>query len=141
MRAFTITGRRALADDVVQDAFERAFRSLPTYEPTAPFERWLARIVTNRAIDLLRRERREAPLEEAAEVAVEWAGNEDDAALRRAVAALEPERRLAVVLRYWLDMTPAEIAELSDTPVGTVHSRLARGLADLRRVLVEHPDV
>ena len=56
-------------------------------------------------------------------------------ALDRAVAALPDERRALVVLRYWLGYTPAEIAPIVGLPVGTVHSRLARALDQLRDAL------
>lgn len=58
-------------------------------------------------------------------------------ALVRAVAALPPDRRRMVALRYWSDMDPREIAEALDIPAGTVTSRLARALAELRVVLQE----
>jgi RNA polymerase sigma-70 factor (ECF subfamily) len=50
----------------------------------------------------------------------------------RAVAGLSVERRAVVILRYGLGHPPAEIAEMLGVPVGTVHSRLARALEDLR---------
>ena len=52
-----------------------------------------------------------------------------------AVTRLPLDRRLAVVLRYWLDCSPAEIADLLGSPLGTINSRLARGLAELRLAL------
>src|SRR5690349_11164893 len=56
--AFAITGRRSLADDVAADGFERAFSALDRFDERRPFAPWLHRIVTNRALDLLRAERR-----------------------------------------------------------------------------------
>jgi RNA polymerase sigma-70 factor (ECF subfamily) len=56
-----------------------------------------------------------------------------------AVARLSDERRLVIVLRYWADLDPPEIAEALDLPVGTVSSRLSRALADLRKILKEVP--
>lgn len=53
-----MTGRHAMADDVAQDAFERAFARLGTFDATRPFAPWLHRIVVNRALDVLRQERR-----------------------------------------------------------------------------------
>lgn len=141
-RAVTITGRRALAEDVAQDAFERAFRALPDFDGRAPFGAWLARIVTNRAIDALRAERRLTDLDEADAPVTDWLdGTDDDLALRAMVARLGAERRVVIVLRYWLDESPAEIAEALGLPIGTVHSRLARALKDLRTMLKEDRDV
>ena len=53
------------------------------------------------------------------------------------MGGLSPDRRAVVVLRFWLQLTPSEIAETLEVPVGTVNSRLARALADLREVLEE----
>src|SRR5437868_219366 len=56
--AYVVTGRRELADDVAQDAFERAFAALSRFDEQRPFAPWLHRIVVNRCFDLLRTERR-----------------------------------------------------------------------------------
>jgi RNA polymerase sigma-70 factor, ECF subfamily len=131
--AWGVTGRRELADDVAQDAFERAFAALTRFDRTRPFAPWLHRIVVNRALDLLRRERRLVGLERpdlideaTRDIAAE------DRALLDAISALSEQRRIVIMLRFGLGYPPAEIAELLNLPVGTVHSRLARGLADLR---------
>jgi len=131
--AYGITGRRALADDIAADAFERAFAALHRFDRRRPFAAWLHRIVTNRAIDLLRAERRLVD-DEIALASVEDPGDEQhgDAGLLEAVRALPVQRRVVVVLRYGIGMTPAEIAALLEVPVGTVHSRLARALDQLR---------
>jgi RNA polymerase sigma-70 factor (ECF subfamily) len=129
--AYAITGRRELADDVAQDAFERAFAALSRFDERRPFAPWLHRIVANRCLDLLRAERRlagDAELERLE--AREREGG--DAELLHAVAALSLQRRVVVVLRYGLGYPPAAIADLLGVPVGTVHSRLARALEDLR---------
>ena len=63
----------------------------------------------------------------------------DGGEVRRAVATLPPERRVAIVMRFWLDHTPTEIAAALGVPVGTVNSRLARGLSELRRLLEGSP--
>jgi RNA polymerase sigma-70 factor (ECF subfamily) len=60
--AYAITASRAAADDVAQDAFQRAFRALPLFDGRRSFAAWLHRIVVNRAIDLVRSERRLGPL-------------------------------------------------------------------------------
>jgi len=131
--ALSVTGSSAAADDIAQDAFERAFRGLAGFNGRSSFRTWLSRIVVNRATDLSRRQHRSQPLD----VAETLASPENDDVLRdrdllEAVAALAPERRTVVALRYWAQHSPAEIAEVLDLPLGTVHSRLARSLADLR---------
>jgi RNA polymerase sigma-70 factor, ECF subfamily len=129
--AYAVTGRRAMADDVAQDAFERAFAALSRFDERRPFAPWLHRIVVNRSLDLLRRERR---LVGEAELArLEWEDlDSGDHELLAAVAGLSLQRRAVVVLRYGLGYSPSAIAELLDIPTGTVNSRLARALEDLR---------
>jgi RNA polymerase sigma-70 factor (ECF subfamily) len=137
--AFAITGRRSLADDVAADSFERAFAALGRFDERRPFGPWLHRIVANRALDLLRAERRlsDAELPEVPDLApVHESGDRN---LLTAVSGLSLERRIVVVLRYGVGMTPKEIAAALDLPVGTVNSRLARALEQLRESLeVEH---
>jgi RNA polymerase sigma-70 factor (ECF subfamily) len=131
--AHAITGGAASAEDVVQDAFERAFRALSRFDGRRPFGAWLYRIVVNRALTLLRDERRLVSLETIEEPVAER--DQDlapDRGLLAAVAALPAERRVVVILRYGLGHSVREIAELVDLPVGTVQSRLARALTDLR---------
>jgi RNA polymerase sigma-70 factor, ECF subfamily len=136
--AFSVTRSATAADDVAQDAFERAFRGLPSFNGRSSFRTWLSRIVVNQSIDHARRQSRVQSLE-LAEVSSEWS---DEVALRDrdlidAVLALPLERRTVVALRYWARLLPPEIAEILNLPLGTVHSRLARALAELRSRLEE----
>jgi len=137
--AFAITGRRSLADDVAADGFERAFAALGRFDDRRPFGPWLHRIVANRALDLLRAERRlsDEELPEIPDFAPVHATG--DHSLLTAIADLALERRIVVVLRYGVGITPREIAQVLDLPVGTVNSRLARALEQLRESLeAEH---
>jgi RNA polymerase sigma-70 factor (ECF subfamily) len=131
--AFTVTGRRDMAEDVAQDAFERAFAALARFDRRRPFAPWLHRIVVNRSLDLLRSERRLVGPEALDRLESQWHDQTgDDRRLLAAVAGLSPQRRVVIVLRYGLGYSPAAIADLLGLPVGTVHSRLARALDDLR---------
>jgi RNA polymerase sigma factor (sigma-70 family) len=131
--AYGITGRRAMADDIAADAFERAFAALARFDGRRPFAPWLHRIVANRALDVLRAERRLIGGDVAFDAAeAPPPGSEGDRELLEAVQALPLQRRAVVILRYGIGMTPAEIAAVLDLPVGTVHSRLARALEQLR---------
>jgi RNA polymerase sigma-70 factor (ECF subfamily) len=130
--AYAVTGRREMADDVAQDAFERAFAALARFDERRPFAPWLHRIVVNRSLDLLRTERRLVGGEpEQFAAALEDAGR-GDAELLEAVAHLSLQRRVVIVLRYGLGYTPSAIADLLGVPTGTVNSRLARALEELR---------
>lgn len=137
--AFAITGRRALADDVAADGFERAFAALGRFDDRRPFAPWLHRIVANRALDVLRAERRLSGDEPPDTPDLSPEHGAGDRGLLGAVADLPLDRRVVVVLRYGVGMTPRQIAETLDVPVGTVNSRMARALEQLRDSLeVEH---
>lgn len=130
--AYAIVHDHARAEDVVQDAFVAAIRSEERFDRRLPFRPWLLRTVTNRAIDVIRHERHASvgydPDQQAG-----VADRQPDDDLRDAVGRLDADRRVVVVLRYWLDLTPTEIAERLGVPVGTVASRLHRALAELSR--------
>src|SRR3954462_2929602 len=130
--AFVIAGRRELADDVAQDAFERAFAALGRFDERRPFGPWLHRIVVNRCLDLLRTERRLVGGEAELERLERHDGPGGDRELLDAVAGLSLQRRVVVVLRYGLGYTSTAIGELLGIPTGTVSSRLARALEELR---------
>jgi RNA polymerase sigma-70 factor (ECF subfamily) len=135
--AYAVLGDHATADDVAQDAVQRAFARLDRFDESRPFGPWLKRIVVNSAIDELRRRARVARLD--ADARVELAS---DPAARAwgvidAVAALAPQKRLVVVLRYWLDFPIEDIAEILRIPAGTVASRLSRAHEELRALLGE----
>jgi RNA polymerase sigma-70 factor, ECF subfamily len=139
--AFAIGGRRSLADEAAQETFVRMIERIDQYDPRRPLRPWLQRIAANRVIDHLRRERRDRPLEEAAERIVEWDASEAGAgAFVERMARLGTERRAVIVLRYGLDLGPAEIADVLGVPVGTVNSRLARALTQLREEVDAHAD-
>ncbi|HUR86759.1 MAG TPA: RNA polymerase sigma factor [Solirubrobacteraceae bacterium] len=130
--ALLVTGDRAAAEDIAQEAFLAALRALPRFDVRRPLRPWLHRIVVNRAIDWSRA--RAHRQEVGAEVAPEAQSLDpaDPHALRDDVAAallaLAPEQRAVIVLRYVLEFTPGEIAAALDVPRGTVNSRLRRGL-------------
>src|SRR3954452_20197682 len=119
------------AEDIAQEAFLAAVRSLDRFDRRRPFGPWLHRIVVNRAIDWARARslRRETELVDAA--AADGEPPQQLRALVAALAALPPEQRAVIVLRHLLEYTPGEIAELLELPRGTVNSRLRRGLDEL----------
>jgi RNA polymerase sigma-70 factor, ECF subfamily len=128
--AYLVTGDRAAAEDIAQEAFISALRALARFDRRRPLRPWLHRIVVNRAIDWsrarrLRNEVTSGLVEEASDATSEPS---DLAHLLSALRRLTPDQRGAVVLRYLLDFTPGEIARLLDVPRGTVNSRLRRGL-------------
>jgi RNA polymerase sigma-70 factor (ECF subfamily) len=136
-------GDRALAEDLVQEAFLRVLRAIARYEYPRPFKSWLYAIAANLARDHFKRadtRRTEAVPDEAlGQVADEAASPEgrviagDEAEhVAAAVAALPDHQRAAVILRYYQGLSLAEIADMLDVPVGTIKSRLSLGLRRLR---------
>ena len=143
--AYRLTGNRPDAEDLTQEVFVRVFRSLSTYTP-GTFEGWLHRITTNVFLDQARRKQRirfDALSEEAsARLASPAAGPEqqvhdgmfeDD--IQRALDALPPDFRAAVVLCDIEGLSYEEIAATLDIKLGTVRSRIHRGRAQLREAL------
>lgn len=89
----------------------------------------------NRALNATRRGRRHSELDAAAAVAADTPEHLLDEAFLDAIAGLRPAHRAVVVLRYGLDYSPPEIAEVLEVSVGTVHSRLGRALQSLRQTM------
>ena len=126
--AYLVVHDAAAAEDIAQEAFLAAVRALDRFDRRRPFAPWLHRIAVNRAIDWARaRElRREVELVEPAGAPMREPA--DAKPLAAGLAALAPEHRAVIVMRYLLDYTPGEIADLLELPRGTVNSRLRRGL-------------
>jgi RNA polymerase sigma-70 factor (ECF subfamily) len=125
--AHLVTGDAAAAEDIAQESFLAAVRNLDRFDRRRPFGPWLHRIVVNRAIDWTRARKLRAEVELGDYLPAAPAPERDGSALAR-IAELPAEHRAVVVLRYVLEYTPGEIAELLDLPRGTVNSRLRRGL-------------
>ena len=133
--AYLVVGDAAAAEDIAQESFLAAVRSLDRFDRRRPFGPWLHRIVVNRAIDWVRARRLRAEAELGDAVAAPAAPARVEESLEGAIRALSPEHRAVIVLRYLLEYTPGEIAELLDLPRGTVNSRLRRGLDALKETL------
>ncbi len=136
--AYLVVGDSAAAEDIAQESFLAAVRALDRFDRRRPFGPWLHRIAVNRAIDFSRA--RALRGESALPAAPEAAAAEPDAIseeLLKALGDLDPEHRAVVVLRYVLEYTPGEIAEILELPRGTVNSRLRRGLDRLRPAIEE----
>jgi RNA polymerase sigma-70 factor, ECF subfamily len=140
--AYLVVHDAAAAEDIAQEAFLAAIRTLDRFDRRRPFAPWLHRIVVNRSLDWLRaRARRpEVSVEAAGAGAGEQAavGEAPEALsdeLMRALAALEPDERALIVMRYLLGYRSSELGRIVGMPAGTVRTRLARALARLRELL------
>lgn len=142
------------AEDVAQETLVQAYRSLGTYRGDGPFGAWVTRIAVRLAAARLSERRTIVQLiDEEGSVAngsadlPSSAGNPESEVLdheqRKAIldgiAVLPPDQRRVVALRFYGDLSLQEIAEVTDRPVGTVKSRLHRGLAALRDRLTTRP--
>lgn len=140
-RAAVIWGAGSDADDVVQEAFVKAYRALPRFRPDGDFRPWLLRIVINETRNLhrgrtrrMQREQRwwsgESVADPGAETAVLTAVRAET--LAAALDRLPESLRSVVTCRYLLDLSEAETAACLRIPRGTVKSRLSRALRRLR---------
>ena len=132
--AYLVVHDGAAAEDIAQEAFLAAIRTLDRFDRRRPFGPWLHRIVVNRAIDWARTRALRAEVGDGPLAAVAVRDELDNAFSPPVVAALaelSPEHRAVIVLRHLLEYTPGEIAELLELPRGTVNSRLRRGLDEL----------
>jgi RNA polymerase sigma-70 factor, ECF subfamily len=121
------------AEDVQQDVWLTVFRNLSGLSNPAAFRTWLYRTTRHRAIDYLRRRKREQELvddvtavsESAVDPADEWGPDAmDESAFQAALRDLPPLQREALLLRYRDDLSYAEIAVAVGCPIGTVRTRL-----------------
>jgi RNA polymerase sigma-70 factor, ECF subfamily len=131
--AYLVVHDASAAEDIAQEAFLAAVRNLDRFDRRRPFGPWLHRIAVNRAIDWARAAKLRAEAEEQDVAAPERV--EPDERMMPALASLDPDHRAVIVLRYLLEYTPGEIADLLDLPRGTANSRLRRGLDKLKERL------
>jgi RNA polymerase sigma-70 factor, ECF subfamily len=133
--AYLVVGDAAAAEDIAQEAFLAAVRALDRFDRRRPFGPWLHRIVVNRAIDWARARRLRGEAELGDWQAAPERPPSGEQGLHEAIRRLSPEHRAVIVLRYLLEYTPGEIAQLLELPRGTVNSRLRRGLDALKETL------
>ena len=133
-----------LAEEIVQDTFVRLFRNLPRFRGESSLRTWLVRIALNLATDAQRRDPRRFEIEMASAPEppstsenAEHAGirSQEAERVRQAIARLSEPLRLVVTLRYDAGLAYAEIGRALDVPIGTVASRLAAALRQLRASL------
>lgn len=145
------------AEDLVQETYAKAFAAFHQYRPGTNLKAWMYRILTNSYINVYRKKQRQ-PLEaDAAEVQdyqlaraashtstglrsaeTEALDNLPDSDVIRALASIGEDFRLAVYLADVEGFAYKEIAEIMDTPIGTVMSRLHRGRKQLRELLTDY---
>ena len=146
--AYLVVRDRSLAQDLVQSAFVRAFEHVDGFDAERPFGPWFLRLVLNDAIKVATLRRREVSLDDIGagldstqivdssigpEQALEQAETSDQ--VWAALARLTPAQRAAVVHRYYLDLTEAEMTAALACPPSTIKSRLHAARVRLRTLL------
>ncbi|HZU72026.1 MAG TPA: sigma-70 family RNA polymerase sigma factor [Acidimicrobiales bacterium] len=144
--AHSIVGDSA-AEDIAQQAFERAWRHAHMYDPRrGTVQAWLLTITRNLAIDQLRTRRGPTleRLENTFDIETRRRGPEDEAVvidasarLRRAMADLPAEQKRCLVLAAFGGLTAAEISELDGIPLGTAKTRIRAAMIKLRAALAD----
>lgn len=155
--ALRMARNAADAEDVVQEAYAKAFASFHQFKPGTNLKAWLYRILTNTYINSYRKKQRQ-PQEGFGEDIEDWqlAAAEKhtstglrsaemdaldrmpDSVVTDAMGQLAPDFRMAVYLADVEGFSYKEIAEIMGTPIGTVMSRLNRGRTQLRKLLADH---
>ncbi|MVA76074.1 sigma-70 family RNA polymerase sigma factor [Auraticoccus sp. F435] len=145
------------AEDVVQETYAKAWASFHQYTPGTNLKAWLYRILTNTYINSYRKRQRQPQTSDAGEVQdwqlaraaehtssglrsaeTEALDRLPDSAVKDALQQLSPDFRMAVYLADVEGFAYKEIAEIMDTPIGTVMSRLNRARKQLRGLLADH---
>jgi RNA polymerase sigma-70 factor (ECF subfamily) len=144
--AYRMLGNSGEAEEAAQEAFIRAYTRLDSYDPTHKFSTWLLSITSNYCIDQIRKRRAvflsiDEPLPPHPALhsdnnkgpEAQYLAQEREQMVQSLMNALPDEYRQAVVLRYWYDMSYEEIADVQNTSVSAVKSRLFRA----RRILAD----
>lgn len=142
--AYRMLGTPEEAEDAAQEIFVRIYRQLGRYDPERKFSTWTLAIATNYCIDQLRRRRMQlVPLDNI----IPWARTRDSGPegealssesrdeMQRLLKRLPEKYRAPLVLRYWEDLSCAEIAEILGVPEGTIKTQIHRARKQLGKML------
>ena len=137
--AFTYVKNKEDALDILNETVYRAFISIKRLKEPEFFNTWLTRILINCALDTLRKDKKVLQLDEQAGIAnlSSNLAQEDVFDLNIAVDSLKEKYKTIVILKYFQDMTLAEISEVMQCPLGTVKTNLYKALKELKINLEE----
>jgi RNA polymerase sigma-70 factor (sigma-E family) len=140
--AYLLTGDRALAEDLVQDAFARLAGRLRHLREPAAFGAYLRRTIVNLATSHFRHRRVERAYLEREAAAASREGNPNEAfdeAMHAVLLRLPQRQRAAIVLRFYEDLSDVQTAEILRCSTGTVRSLVSRAMKTLREALEGMP--
>jgi RNA polymerase sigma-70 factor (ECF subfamily) len=151
--AYLITRDLGLAEDIVQDAFIQAYRAIRGFDARRPFEPWFIRSVVNASVKVIQKSARQVEVRDDADESVlaELAARVESVESQvesievqnqiwDAMRKLSPRQRAVIVQRYYLEMSEAEMADLSGTAAGTIKWLLNAARERLRELLAERSD-
>ena len=149
--AYLILYDRHLAEDIVQTAFIKVAERIHQFDDERPFAPWFFRIVLNDALKLAKKQRRnvsfETQLDEPTAQLAKWLTNPDTQPenlveqmemreiILRAIQSLPPGQRSVIVMRYYLDMSMAEMSKKTDRPISTIKWWLRDARKRLRNLM------
>jgi RNA polymerase sigma-70 factor (ECF subfamily) len=151
--AYLITRDLGLAEEIVQESFVKAYRSIRTFEEIRPFEPWFLRNVVNAAVKTMQRSARQVDMGEDADetlfaelissaesVEAQVESIEIQNRIWDAMQKLSPRQRAVIVQRYYLEMSEKEMMAESGVAVGTIKWLLNAARERLRSMLVERSE-
>ncbi len=154
LACFKLMGNGQDAGDCAQEALLKAYRAMNSYRSEANLSTWLYRIAYNVCLDALRKRKRQqaeslealsesgfAPEDKGQTPYGALEAKERMAALRRGLDQLPEDMRAALLMSQVEDMGYEEISKITDTPVGTVKSRINRARLKLKEILLEHAEL
>lgn len=150
---YRMLGESGEAEDATQEAFLRAYLNIERYDTNRSFKTWVMSIASNHCIDRLRKRRMQfVSLDDEPTAAVLALSskdplpeqvtlqNERSEVFQDLLLQLDPDYRVAVILRYWYDYSYAEIAQTMDTTESAIKSRLFRARKSLAEIIGETDD-
>lgn len=150
---YKVVRDRDAVEDLAQETFLNAFKSIKRFKGGSSFYTWIYRIAVNVSINYISKRKKAVFVDEGimeTEVVSDIMANAVDSpernvqgrefadATSRAIEKIPPDIRTAIILREYEDLSYEEIAEVTDSPIGTVRSRIFRGRAMLKEMLKEY---